>query len=436
MIKYTRAKISELASIAGKRLSICGIGIGRPISHDFGIVKAMLEEASEYECPVVFVKSCISSKQLSTAFSVVTKATTTTKTHISELDSDEILREFRKQPLKDVGLGHLTDTWKTLDFIRRYDYEKERSHRSIVRTRWVNGQGWVSYPSSEVFFHPEAVGVAFETRWFGEGRERLVKEFREIDRNMRFVGPCYVAKDSISVRRDGRGQESKDFHKKFLKSHIDAQEAADKFNELSPLCSVQTDIPTIQFLECSVYMLTFENGTREGFLVEPMIDFRNYQKFNDNQGGLMHTHASGRRNFNGIGKLSTIYEDDDEDSIGSDDNDETDIPVGQIPQAFSCFSCYYFYGKRLVCDLQGIYDKSLSLYRLTDPVIHSRRYKCSTSCSNEKYGRTDRGGQGISDFRRTHQCSPLCFELRSLLREERHGTKKRNRHDMELPNGN
>ena len=429
MKKYTSEKIAELASIAGKRLSICGVGIGQTCDHKFSIIKAMLDEAKEYECNVVFEESCVSSHQLATALAATTLATTTTKTHISELDQDEILREFKKQPLREVGAGILTDTWRVLELSRQCDPRTQRSRRSIVCTRWIKGEGWVAYPTSETFYHHSSVGVAFEKRWFGEGKERIVKEFREIDINKRFVGPSWVAKDSITVQRDGRSKESKTFHKKFCQTQLLAQEAAIKFNDLAQLSSMKGKIPRIDFLPCRIYMLHFENDQREGFLVEPMLNFQlfPYQKFNDNQGGLQRLAKSKRSSTCSGGLHSIAEEEEDDDDSDQTDQDEMSFLREETPQAFSCFSFHYFYGDKIVCDLQGILDTSKNLFQLTDPVIHKRRSQQPSRYSprhgrlqdDERYGRTDRGGKGIEDFKRSHRCSSLCHEICSLLRTER-----------------
>jgi hypothetical protein len=82
------------------------------------------------------------------------------------------------------------------------------------------------------------------------------------------------------------------------------------------------------------------------------------------------------------------------------------IDPSHIPQAFSHFTHRYSNQKLLVCDLQGVFnaDTIPPTYELTDPVIH---YKSSRGIKNT-FGRTDCGKQGISDFRRTHICNPLC----------------------------
>ena len=108
-----------------------------------------------------------------------------------------------------------------------------------------------------------------------------------------------------------------------------------------------------------------------------------------------------------------------------DDNDEDDtkkdflfVTPDEVAQAFSHFS-YVIGGRRiLICDLQGVYDRSRKLLQFTDPVIHYNdnpnwtplQHPAAGKKSNHfnKYGRTDRGSKGIEDFLQTHVCNGLC----------------------------
>ena len=76
------------------------------------------------------------------------------------------------------------------------------------------------------------------------------------------------------------------------------------------------------------------------------------------------------------------------------------------PQLHCC--CRYTKRQYLVCDLQGVLDSSCAppLYELTDPVIHTTRRR------GKQYGRTNRGGRGVSAFFKTHTCSELCRALK------------------------
>ena len=85
-----------------------------------------------------------------------------------------------------------------------------------------------------------------------------------------------------------------------------------------------------------------------------------------------------------------------------DDDECLFVTDNEVAQAFSHFSYIAGGRKLLVCDLQGVSEGGR--LQLTDPVIHS----LSDSTTTGKYGRTDRGTNGIQDFLDTHQCNALC----------------------------
>ena len=64
-----------------------------------------------------------------------------------------------------------------------------------------------------------------------------------------------------------------------------------------------------------------------------------------------------------------------------------------VPQAFSHFSYEYSRGKKLVCDLQGVWNADDG-FVLTDPVVHY----VSSSGRRHKNGATDKGEEGASAF--------------------------------------
>lgn len=64
----------------------------------------------------------------------------------------------------------------------------------------------------------------------------------------------------------------------------------------------------------------------------------------------------------------------------------------------------------MVCDLQGVLDKSVSppVFTLTDPVIHYR----SKHGRKNVCGRTDHDAKGMAKFFATHECNVLCRLLK------------------------
>jgi len=77
-----------------------------------------------------------------------------------------------------------------------------------------------------------------------------------------------------------------------------------------------------------------------------------------------------------------------------------------IPQAFSHFTHTLTQGKKLVCDLQGVWN-STDGFVFTDPVIHYN----SSSGRNHRNGATDKGFEGMKKFFKTHRCNTFCKRL-------------------------
>ena len=63
----------------------------------------------------------------------------------------------------------------------------------------------------------------------------------------------------------------------------------------------------------------------------------------------------------------------------------------------------------MVCDLQGVFDDSVSppVFELTDPAIHYN----SKSGRKSVFGRTDLGRKGFRAFASSHVCNGLCKAL-------------------------
>ncbi|GMH45979.1 hypothetical protein BSKO_13943 [Bryopsis sp. KO-2023] len=118
---------------------------------------------------------------------------------------------------------------------------------------------------------------------------------------------------------------------------------------------------TVRVNEARVW--TFEATSRragERCLVEPFVE--NYQKFNSNSGWC-----------------------------------DRSTPWPRVMQALSHYSYHKSHGELLLCDLQGgCYQDGVVL---TDPVIMSK---------DRRYGVTDLGSDGISNFFANHVCNEYC----------------------------
>ena len=157
---------------------------------------------------------------------------TDTMTTFAEMHkSDREYREFVKMPLSEVGSSTVTDTWEVVKLqTTHYTVNmRVRGGWTTVKTQWTE-DGWTTSSISNVLQNCNADRLAFETRWFGEGKERLVKEMREVCTSTgHFVGPPLVAKASI-LDEDKEG-EGKKIHKRFLKTQLKSQQLAQLFNE-------------------------------------------------------------------------------------------------------------------------------------------------------------------------------------------------------------
>jgi hypothetical protein len=428
MAKYAKERIGKLSCQLGNRLAFSAVAIGKPNTDAFVVLKVMAEEAKEYGSRSFFQPASLSANLLTNTLTWLNSSVTATMVEMSEARSkgQRVYRKFTKMKLSEVGSSALTDTWDVVKNSQRIVRRGSRRllQRSIVRTSWVHKQGWKA--QSDIFHSNEAVGIAFEKRWFGEGAERIVKEFRELGSFDSFVGPPMVAKASKFIV-DGEDADSKEFHKVFCKAQLLAQRMAEKFNaRLQNLPGVDKATPRIEFLDCFVYMLDNEE-CRKGYLVERMLDIKrfDYKKWNDNIGTVYGSQQQRKT------RLETISEEEEVDYSSNTSHEEmfssrahsvttnpdTCFEVDDIPQAFSCFTYLISGGKHLVCDLQGILntDKKPPIFELTDPVVH---YSLSGKKST-KFGRTDKGKDGIYDFFKSHECSNLCRRLkRCRLRED------------------
>lgn len=152
-------------------------------------------------------------------------------------------KNYKKETLKEVGVDDcITGKWIAVQMSSKSAVGCDGEpviHRSIVRTQWdpraaankrKTGNGWSTYRINEIFHSESAIGVAFKKFWFGEGAERLVKEFREFDKSFRFVGPAMVAKGSKYIVDNNEQDDERTFHKVFIKTQQKAKHLAEAFN--------------------------------------------------------------------------------------------------------------------------------------------------------------------------------------------------------------
>jgi hypothetical protein len=229
---------------------------------------------------------------------------------------------------------------------------------------------------------------------------------------------------------------------------------ARKFNMKLAKLEDHVPIPRVDFLNGSVYTCTDEQGKAAAFLVEAYIDSERYRKWNDNASRVdCIASACAARARTHIADPAWAIEDpdppshgpsecaqgvgpafadciDDLDALESasleefDEDNETAVAClpgsvastssrvldPDVPQSFTHFTHRYSRRRLMVCDIQGVLDRSAPaepVYRLTDPCIHY----VSTRGRRMVHGRTDKGWQGMRDFFKTHACNSLCHLL-------------------------
>jgi len=263
--------------------------------------------------------------------------------------------------------------------------------------------------------HPDAAGVAMKRCAFGEGQERFAFQFFEVcNDGQTVVGPSLVAKEGRFLEdgmdKDGHNNwEARDkFAKRFCKVQKAARVAAQSFNKkLDDIFNLDPDTARVKFLDCSIYYLTHSQKGEFAVIVERKLE-GSFQKWNNNNGWHRCRNETNSSNLN----ISTVTEEDDNIESGTENNpislDSLFVTKEEVAQAFSHFSYIHSGKKMLICDLQGVYDRSKKTLTLTDPVIHYHDARKVKKHNRGVYGRTDMGQKGIQDFFKTHKCNCLC----------------------------
>ncbi|KAL7539511.1 hypothetical protein ACHAXR_009359, partial [Thalassiosira sp. AJA248-18] len=371
--------ITRLSQKLKKKLTVFGMGIGASGS-DFEQLELLVDTAEECGAEGTFNHAGLNPASLSTSLSSMAMSMTTTRNDL----------------LSTKDGKHAKKTEKTL-----HNEEKELRGFYLVPlfrketkgvSRWLYDPR-TSYPWRQVnFFNHSSAGFDIELHPFGKGAERLAYQFYEIKRKPKGVGWGQVGK--VMVAKESRfveDEESKEsFHTDFCRVQHKAKELAQLFNEAvtkAPLLQPSQDEvslpPPLDFLRCSVYEYTNDNGVRCGLLVERYLKGK-FTKYNGNNGYVNDSH----------------------------DGTVIDLAIGEVKnvdfvQAFSHWVYVNTNHKLLVCDLQGILDLEgrRPIFRLTDPAI------CSKGGKRNRYGKTDLGMRGIRNFCRFHKCNGVCKAL-------------------------
>lgn len=281
-------------------------------------------------------------------------------------------------------------------------------------------------------------GVAICKETLGTGAERIVfrlREFKMIDGVVQATEDRLIAKECKWL--EDVPKQSK-FHEKFCLTQSQAASLARKFNaSVAQRCQharLSVDV-VISFLPCQVYQVPVTDAQGRAIfrsiLVEKRLDPSKYMKWNSNN-GFVRGLRSAADVLNWVPRAAPaaapvhmdIIEEGDSDEERSeyaDEDEEEDhliegksggvaiscsIKLEDYPQAFSHWTYRYTKRSKLVCDLQGVLDTSVTpaVFELTDPVIHWN----SSSKRKKVFGNTDHGRHGINQFFKTHVCNDLC----------------------------
>lgn len=415
--------VSALASRNRGRFSAVMVGFTGREGEDFALMRRMAEAATAAGAHGSFHHACAgSSDGLSVAVSSLVASLSATRTSITQLveglalggRAARVERDVsREAPLPRDSMPTLCkdDEW-FLYLPAGVGRAASAVDRLVEWTGEKNGRGgaWRTVPGG--------MGVAMRRKAFGSGAERVVYQCRKIGERLSSgavgFGEWLVAKEARFV--DDEGTKLK-FHEVFCETQKKAAAVAVAYSSALEGLQLRASYRVL-FLECQVYVVYEETGTRAGYLVERMLEPRKYKKWNgnagfvaDGRGGTAPMPLLGRR------PLADIVEGDSEE----EEADESETPplsprskplaavhAEDVILAFSHFSFWFSKRKFLVCDLQGELDETRSpqTFFLTDPVIHyASRHRTAV------YGRTDHGRKGIANFFDTHVCNAVCKAL-------------------------
>jgi hypothetical protein len=452
--------VESLGMKFGRRLTFTTIGIGNH-SDEFEMLKNMVVVAKDYGVQSFFVLPSMTTSSLGVSLTSTATTITKTQTEMTDLKTMEqkkvrdVLRESRKKANEEVvSFVAPEDYWLySLGKVTRRIYREFRDENGKIRH---------SYDIAPMMQGDMTHFVALNRKTFGEGAERFAFRFYEVGRDGKtVVGQPHVAKESRLVLEGGEEVREK-FVRTFCRTQQLARRIASEFNrKLDGLFRVDKSTPRVSFLDCSVYELYDKKMGKQSVLVEEKIDHEAWHKWNMNNGYVEGMDAAPEFNHvkmrSALDHLANIElnegeEEDDDDTVGivgkygltasgfigdldaideceeeeedSLDNDDGDgygddstarkkvqaikFGVSEVAQAFSHFSYHATGRKRLICDLQGVYDKTTNTIKFTDPVIHYFNY--GKQERENVHGRTDKGRKGIAMFFDTHKdcCGHLC----------------------------
>ncbi|KAL1523672.1 hypothetical protein AB1Y20_018606 [Prymnesium parvum] len=388
-------RVRKIGDMFGRDKVIARMVAFGPPDENFHLLEEMAGALPRSE----FQKLGLDASNLRTAFSSLSSSMTTMRTAgggslLTPRGDEKVDKQQTIDTSNEFVLG--VDGWWIYsfeDFTGKYKYDGASRELKLQRLM------------------PDATGLAFLQQPFAEGAERFVFRCSEVSvpeavaMNWYYRGVMSNQKELMQARRCGlrlvakeakameHWMQGRTFHETFIRLQYDAAEMAAQFVKLLPSRRSEWNL---SFIPTSLYCCQDPSypGGEAWVLVEPELEGE-FFKWNDNAGNVRNLPSD---KTSGIG-AGTLVEESDEDEY------DLDIPieVNDVPQAFSHFSFEQSRGKKLICDLQGVWNVTDG-FLLTDPVVHF----VASNGRRHTNGATDKGLEGVKRFFSTHKCNGLC----------------------------
>eukprot|EP00798_Chlamydomonas_sp_ICE-L_P022991 gene22991-30179_t len=405
-------KMKHLGDLFGRdRMHAATVAFGPPKAN-YKVLQSMAAALPKQTSS--FHKLGLSSNLLQTAFTALSSTLTTLATDAGgsrgltlrkDITSHKVRQDFKEEQVLTNGVDW--DLYCGANFVNKTRYNLTTDSMEKVAFAPLKESFFCQLPIASFARQLPLVGkmgVAHATCSLANGAERVVFQCTDVvsfdgGETAYCVGPKLVAKQT----RHQELMHDVEFHRKFCRTQGEAEELAVMFNRRLALGKEWQ----LHFLECFVYTVRdyryqFNSGLMD-VLVEQELEGK-FTKWNNNAGGVakgMNAPMSQlQANVMGLG---AINEDDEEEGEESSYVGVDDLKVEYIPQCFSHFTHEATFGRKLVCDIQGVWNEEDG-FLLTDPVIHHHT-------NSRRHGATDKGTFGMEKFFETHRCNPLCHRL-------------------------
>jgi len=266
--------VSSLASAFGRRLSVGTVGIAGD-GEDFSVLQSMAKTCSKFGVQGTFNAVGLDATELSVVVSNLASTLTSTQMEMTTMGSStqRCVREVLREPINtpdDIVFSDQSWNLHKVEKQVRWSQLEQNIHSQ-------NPRSWDWVPERPLEQNRQ---IAVRKEYFGEGAERIVRKFREVNARNEFVGNVMVAKESRFVLPED-GTESRNFHKMFCQSQTQARGLAKKFNQqLQRIPGINNSVPRISFLDCTVYVL----DNKVEILVEKKLQTDKFAKWNSNDG--------------------------------------------------------------------------------------------------------------------------------------------------------